>query len=106
MKTKTGKLVECGGFFKVATDKYKEEFGFDKGQVVLVIGDGMFPLTSEDPYLYRKYFAIVKFENSTINMDQKPLIVSADGLEDLPEEEEMQYQALLKAFEETYEMPD
>lgn len=94
-------LVECGKFYSVGTDSYESEFGFLRGQTVLVVGDGMFPISEEDPYIYRKYFAIAKFENGTMDLEQKPLIVSPDNLEELSESLQESFQQLLKAWEST-----
>ena len=102
-------LVECGRFYSVGTDSYEADFGYLRGQTVLVVGDGMFPLSEEDPYLYRKYFAIAKFENGTMDLDQKPLIVSPDNLEELSEALQESFQGLLSAWEQmqaTNEMPN
>lgn len=94
-------LVECGKFYSVGTDSYEADFGFLRGQTVLVVGDGMFPISEEDPYIYRKYFAIAKFENGTMDLEQKPLIVSPDNLEELSESLQESFQQLLKAWEST-----
>lgn len=94
-------LVECGKFYSVGTDSYEADFGFLRGQTVLVVGDGMFPISEEDPYFYRKYFAIAKFENGTMDLEQKPLIVSPDNLEELSESLQESFQQLLKAWEST-----
>lgn len=102
-------LVECGKFYSVGTDSYEADFGFLRGQTVLVVGDGMFPISEEDPYIYRKYFAIAKFENGTMDLEQKPLIVSPDNLEELSESLQESFQQLLKAWEAmqaTNEMPN
>lgn len=94
-------LVECGKFYSVGTDSYEADFGFLRGQTVLVVGDGMFPISEEDPYIYRKYFAIAKFENGTMDLGQKPLIVSPDNLEEISESLQESFQQLLKAWEDT-----
>ncbi len=75
------KVVEVGQFYTMATSAHEEKFGFLKGQTVLVVGEGIFPCSPEDPYLRRVYFAVVKFENGTMDMAQKPIVIAAESLD-------------------------
>jgi hypothetical protein len=50
-------VVTDGKFYTIGTDSFEEEFGVLKGQTVLVVGEGFFPISEEDPYLFRRFFA-------------------------------------------------
>lgn len=95
------KLVEVGQFYKVAKDDFKEEFGIGKGVVVLAVGEGLFPISETDPYLRRVYFAITPFDNGTLDLNEKPIVVAAESLEFLSDKEQEDLQAMLKVFEES-----
>src|SRR6478735_12508014 len=94
------KLVEVGQFYSIATDAHEAQFGFLKGQTVLAVGEGIFPISKEDPYLRRVYFAVVKFENGTMDMAQKPIVVAAESLDFLADDVQESFQSMLKVFED------
>lgn len=94
------KEVQSGQFYTIANDSYEEKYGFSKGQTVLIVGDGFFPISEEDIYLYRKYFAVIKFENGTMDINQRPIVIAAEGLEEISDELQESFQKLLRAFEE------
>lgn len=99
-------LVVCGKFYELATDAHEAEFGFTKGQTVLTVGEGIFPISKEDPYLRRVYFAIVKFDGGTLDLQQKPIVVAAESLAFLSAETQEGFQAMLKAWEDTFQAPE
>lgn len=100
------KVVEVGQFYTMASSAHEEKFGFLKGQTILVVGEGIFPCSPEDPYLRRVYFAVVKFENGTMDMTQKPIVVAAESLEFISDELQDSFQGMLKTFEENFVPPE
>lgn len=94
----TGNIVECGKFYTVNTDKHVE-FGINKDQTVLVVGEGMFPNSEQDPYQFRKFFAIAPFEGGVLDFDKKPLVVSPESLQEVDADTQGSLQNLLEAFQ-------
>ena len=106
MEQEVSKVVTTGQFYRVANDNFESDYGFLKGQTVLVVGEGIFPISKDDPYLRRVYFAIVKFEVGTMDMMQKPLVVAAECLEFMPDDEQERFQEMLKEFEANFVPPE
>jgi len=97
---KYGKLLEEGMFCKVVVDKYDEKYLIKDGDIVFLVGSGFFPISEKAPYLYKKYFAIVKVEGKSIDLSQKPLVVAPESLEKLGEEQQAELQEVLEKTEE------
>lgn len=106
MEQDVSKLVEVGQFYTIANDNFEAEYGFLKGQTVLAVGEGIFPISAADPYLRRVYFAVVKFEGGTMDMAQKPIVVAAESLEFLADDVQASFQSMLKTFEEAFVPPE
>lgn len=99
-----GNLVEVGKFYTIANDSYEEKWGFLKGQCVLVVGEGFWNISEEDPYLYRRYFAVAKFENGTLVLPSgeddvnKPIIIAPEGLEEVSSDVQESLQSMLEGL--------
>lgn len=98
-------LVTTGQFYELVTDAHQAEFGFTKGEIVLTVGEGIFPVSKTDPYLRRVYFAIVHFENGVLDVNQKPIVVAAESLGFISKESQEGFQAMLKAWEDNFQAP-
>ncbi len=77
-------LVEDGKFCRMTTNRLEEEVGLSEGDVVYVVGFTFMPL-KDDPYNYRKIFAVTKVVDDHLNPETKPVAVDASGMEPVDE---------------------
>ena len=96
--THLGDLV-CEGKFYALTKGFPEH-GYEEGETVLVVGEGFFPVTQEDPYLFRRYFAVARFKDGVLNFQEKPIVVAPESLGPINEDVQESLQAMLKLFED------
>lgn len=55
-------MIETGMFVEVLTDEYKD-YGIDSGDRLFVAGDGLVPVSEEDPYLYKRLMLCAKMDS-------------------------------------------
>jgi hypothetical protein len=79
-------MVVVGKFYKVVSDSLGK-FGLYKGSYVLCAGEGMYPETPDDPYLFRKFFAVLLVDdNGSTDLESPAHVVNANSLEETSEE--------------------
>lgn len=89
------KLIEGGMFCKVVTSDYAEH-GIKRDDIVYVGGSSYLPIDEKDPYVYRKSFAVVKFEIETGVEGHTATFLNGLNLVPVSKVKQEKYEAILK----------
>lgn len=102
LQKKIGKLINIGHLCYIENDKF-EEWGFNRNQIVVVVGAKALPL-EEDPYTQRIKMLVGKVDGDTIDFSAKTLMVDPKSLRKvnpkLQKEWEAAQEEKVEAFEE------
>jgi hypothetical protein len=85
------KPLEVMNFATVVSTKKLREFGFEKGDEVLLISFKQAPISASDPYTKRDYALVARVEDGVVmlpneNSDDKVYLVDPSSLQAVSEE--------------------
>jgi hypothetical protein len=84
--------VAPGDFCLVHRSYDEGEVKVESGDIMYVCGEGFLPENEDDPYLFRKIYAVAPMDGDHVLVTEKPLLVKGNYLVQLPEARQVELQ--------------
>jgi hypothetical protein len=99
---KSGKVIQTGQFVVVQVSDFAAEYGVKKKDLLYIAGEGMYPVSEEDPYAYRRVLLCAKVDKDGSVLAEDGCI-TIDGLKLKPVTKPRQDRLYAK-FEEDFKL--
>ena len=93
MTNKTEFVHVAPGDFCLVHRSYEEgDVKVKSGDILYVCGEGFLPESEDDPYLFRKIYAVAPMDGDHVLVLEKPLLVKGNYLVQVTEERQIELQ--------------